>query len=119
VPDFGELLGGVRGVRSMRLLLVRVPVRSEGCLCAVTYADGAVINSSIAVSMVLAINSDKREFKRADRPGLARFRLCGSGEMANTLALGASAERLAGSSPAFRTITFCGRASQFSRIRGQ
>ena len=27
----------------------------------------------------------------------------GSGEMANTLALGASAERLAGSSPAFRT----------------
>jgi hypothetical protein len=28
---------------------------------------------------------------------------CGSGEMANTLALGASAERLAGSSPAFRT----------------
>lgn|GEM_PF-6772049 len=30
-------------------------------------------------------------------------RPCGSGEMANTLALGASAERLAGSSPAFRT----------------
>ncbi len=39
---------------------------------------------------------------------------CGSGEMANTLALGASAERLAGSSPAFRTrhsakaINLCG-----------
>src|SRR5580658_8544221 len=30
-------------------------------------------------------------------------RRCGSGEMANTLALGASAARLAGSSPAFRT----------------
>jgi hypothetical protein len=29
--------------------------------------------------------------------------VCGSGEMANTLALGASAERLRGSSPLFRT----------------
>ena len=31
---------------------------------------------------------------------------CGSGEMANTLALGASAARLRGSSPLFRTNTF-------------
>ncbi len=35
---------------------------------------------------------------------LLTLRACGSGEMANTLALGASAARLAGSSPAFRTI---------------